>query len=103
MRVQGLREHGAAGFTIQRVRADGDLSRIGRRLHQNPEAKIDNDLTLAEITKRIPKGVTAMTLTITWPWPDPPDTGQNLGRTGHPLEAIHMSESCALSTSRRSN
>lgn len=66
MRVQGLREHGAASVTIRPVLADGDLIRIGRGLHQNLEAEIDSDLTPAGIAKRIPKGVIAMTSALAW-------------------------------------
>lgn len=60
LRAQDLRNHGIAGTTIRRALDDGDLIRIGRGLYQDPEAEIDSDLTLAEIAKRIPKGVIAM-------------------------------------------
>lgn len=66
VRAQDLREHGIAGTTIRRALADGDLIRIGRGLYQDPEAEIDSDLTLAEIAKRIPKGVIAMVSALAW-------------------------------------
>lgn len=66
VRAQDLRKHGIAGTTIQRALADRDLIRIGRGLYQDPEAEIDSDLTLAEIAKRIPKGVIAMVSALAW-------------------------------------
>ncbi len=66
VRAQDLREHGIAGTTIRRALADGDLIRISRGLYQDPEAEIDSDLTLAEIAKRIPKGVIAMVSALAW-------------------------------------
>lgn len=66
LRAQDLRNHGIAGTTIRRALDDGDLIRIGRGLYQDPEAEIDSDLTLAEIAKRIPKGVIAMVSALAW-------------------------------------
>jgi predicted transcriptional regulator of viral defense system len=66
VRAKNLREHGIAGTTIQRAVADGDLIRIGRGLYQDPGAEIESGLTLAEIAKRIPKGVVAMTSALAW-------------------------------------
>ena len=60
MRAQEFREAGVAGSTIQRALADGDLVRIGRGLYLDPQAEIDSSVNLAEIAKRIPKGVIAM-------------------------------------------
>ncbi|PKB14923.1 hypothetical protein B0I00_2525 [Novosphingobium kunmingense] len=61
LRAQELRKGGIAGVTIQRALADGDLIRIGRGLYQDPHAEIDSGLSLAEVAKRVPKGVIAMT------------------------------------------
>ena len=61
LRAQELRKHGIAGVTIQRALEDGDLIRIGRGLYQDPQAEIDSGLSLAEVAKRVPKGVIAMT------------------------------------------
>jgi len=66
LRAQDLRDHGIAGTTIRRALDDGDLIRIARGLYQDPEAEIDSDLTLAEIAKRIPKGVIAMVSALAW-------------------------------------
>jgi predicted transcriptional regulator of viral defense system len=66
LRAQDLREQGIAGTTIRRALDDGELIRIGRGLYQRPDAEIDSDVTLAEIAKRIPKGVIAMTSALAW-------------------------------------
>ncbi len=66
LRAQDLRKQGIAGATIQRALDDGDLVRIGRGLYQHPQAEISGDLTLAEIAKRIPKGVIAMVSALAW-------------------------------------
>ncbi len=60
IRAQDLRNAGIAGSTIQRALKDGDLMRIGRGLYQDPGSDIEGDLTLAEVSKRIPKGIIAM-------------------------------------------
>ena len=60
IRAKDLREAGIAGATIQRALNDGDIIRIGRGLYQYPHGDIDSDLTLAEVAKRIPKGIIAM-------------------------------------------
>ena len=60
IRAHDLRNAGIAGSTIQRALKDGDLVRIGRGLYQDPRSDIDGDLTLAEVSKRIPKGIIAM-------------------------------------------
>ena len=60
VRAQELRNAGIAGSTIQRALDDGDLVRIGRGLYQDPQCDIESDQTLAEVSKRIPKGVIAM-------------------------------------------
>ena len=60
IRAKDLRKAGIAGTTIQRALKDGDILRIGRGLYQDPHGDIDSDLTLAEVSKRIPKGIIAM-------------------------------------------
>jgi predicted transcriptional regulator of viral defense system len=60
VRAQELRNAGIAGSTIQRALDDGDIVRIGRGLYQDPQSDIDSEQTLAEVAKRIPKGVIAM-------------------------------------------
>ncbi|HMU22484.1 MAG TPA: AbiEi antitoxin N-terminal domain-containing protein [Sphingorhabdus sp.] len=66
LRAQNLRQHGIAGATIQRALGDGELVRIGRGLYQRPDAEFDGNLTLAEVAKRIPKGVIAMVSALAW-------------------------------------
>lgn len=61
LRAQELRKRGIAGVTIQRALKEGDLIRIGRGLYQDPQAEIDGGLSLAEVAKRVPKGIIAMT------------------------------------------
>lgn len=60
VRAQELRNAGIAGSTIQRALDDGDLVRIGRGLYQDPQSDVETEQTLAEVAKRIPKGVIAM-------------------------------------------
>lgn len=60
IRAQDLRNAGIAGSTIQRALKDGDLVRISRGLYQDPGSDVEGDLTLAEVSKRIPKGIIAM-------------------------------------------
>lgn len=60
VRAQELRSAGIAGSTIQRALDDGDLVRIGRGLYQDPQSDIESEQTLAEVAKRIPKGIIAM-------------------------------------------
>ena len=60
LRAHELRAAGIASETISRALANGDINRIGHGLYQRPAAEIDVDQTLAEIAKRIPKGVIAM-------------------------------------------
>ena len=66
LRAQDLRQHGIAGVTIQRALDDGELVRVGRGLYQRPDAEFDGNLTLAEVAKRIPKGVIAMVSALAW-------------------------------------
>lgn len=61
IRAQDLRKAGIAGSTIQRALDKGELARVSRGLYQNPHSDIDGNQTLAEVAKRIPKGVIAMT------------------------------------------
>jgi predicted transcriptional regulator of viral defense system len=66
IRAQELRNAGIAGSTIQRALDDGDLVRIGRGLYQDPQCDIESEQTLAEVSKRIPKGVIAMVSALTF-------------------------------------
>ena len=66
IRAQELRNAGIAGSTIQRALDDGDLVRISRGLYQDPQCDIESEQTLAEVSKRIPKGVIAMVSALTF-------------------------------------
>jgi predicted transcriptional regulator of viral defense system len=57
VRAQELRKAGIAGTSIQRALENGELVRIGRGLYQDSRSDIDPDQALAEVAKRIPKGV----------------------------------------------
>jgi predicted transcriptional regulator of viral defense system len=60
VRAHELRNAGIAGSTIQRALDDGDIVRIARGLYQDPQSDIESEQTLAEVSKRIPKGIIAM-------------------------------------------
>lgn len=60
VRARELRDAGIAAETIARAVKDGELDRIARGLYQRPDNSIDTDHALAEVAKRIPKGVVAM-------------------------------------------
>ena len=60
VRAQEFRDAGIAGETIARALKDGELDRIARGLYQKPDNSIDTDHALAEVIKRVPKGVVAM-------------------------------------------
>src|SRR3546814_6636580 len=49
-----------AGTTSKRALEEGQLVRIGRGLYQDSRSDSDTDQTLAEVAKRVPKGVIAM-------------------------------------------
>ena len=59
-RASELRAAGIAATTISRAVRDGDVSRIDRGLYQLPGNGVDADLTLAEASKRIPKGIVCL-------------------------------------------
>ncbi|MBN8848039.1 MAG: AbiEi antitoxin N-terminal domain-containing protein [Pseudomonadota bacterium] len=60
LRAHELRTAGVAAQTIARALDDGELDRIARGLYQRHGASIETDQALAEVAKRIPKGVIAM-------------------------------------------
>lgn len=60
LRARELRAAGVAPETIARAVESGDIDRIARGLYQSHGADIDIDQNLAEIAKRVPKGVIAM-------------------------------------------
>lgn len=60
-RANELAATGIAAATVSRAVKDGDVIRIGRGLYQLPNGEADTNLTLAEASKRVPKGVICMT------------------------------------------
>lgn len=60
LRARELRAAGIAAETIARAVDEGDIDRIARGLYQGGDADINADQSLAEVAKRIPKGVIAM-------------------------------------------
>ena len=61
VRASELRQEGIAAETISRAVRDGEIDRIDRGLYQRPQSEIDAAHALAEASKKIPKGVIAMT------------------------------------------
>ena len=59
-RANELNALGVAAATISRAVEDGDVIRVGRGLYQLPNIDADVALTLAEASKRVPKGTICM-------------------------------------------
>ena len=59
-RASELRAAGIAATTISRAVEDGAVIRVGRGLYQLPDSDMDAALTLAEASKRVPKGTICM-------------------------------------------
>ncbi len=57
LRAHELRTKGIAPETIARAVRSGQLTRLSRGLYQATNAQIDENQTLAEAAKRVPKGV----------------------------------------------
>lgn len=60
LRARELRAAGIASETISRAVADGAITKIAHGLYQRPDIEADTDQNLAEVAKRVPKGVIAM-------------------------------------------
>jgi predicted transcriptional regulator of viral defense system len=61
VRASELRGEGIDAKTISRAVDEGIVERIGRGLYQQPDSPIDAAHALAEVSKKIPRGVIAMT------------------------------------------
>lgn len=61
LRARDLRAAGIAAETISRALGEGEVERIARGLYQSVDGEIDSDQNLAEVAKRVPLGVIAMT------------------------------------------
>ena len=59
-RASELKAAGIAATTISRAVEDGDVIRIGRGLYQLPGREMDATQSLAEVSKRVPKGTICM-------------------------------------------
>ncbi len=60
MRARDLRAAGIAASTIARAAKAGAIIRATRGLYQLPDSELDLESTLAEASKRVPKGVICM-------------------------------------------
>ncbi len=60
MRASELRGHGIAPATLSRMTADGLVTRLGRGLYQLVDAAIEEQHTIAEAAKRVPRGVVCL-------------------------------------------
>ena len=56
VRASELVEAGIAPITISRAVDDGVVARVGRGLYQLPDSDFETETTLAEASKRVPKG-----------------------------------------------
>ena len=59
-RANELQVAGIAASTIARAVETGDVVRAGRGLYQLPDCEMDAESTLAEASKRVPKGTICM-------------------------------------------
>lgn len=60
MRLVELRAAGITGATISRMERNGEITRLARGIYQLRDAPIDLNHSLAEATKRLPKGVVCL-------------------------------------------
>jgi predicted transcriptional regulator of viral defense system len=60
MRLAELRSAGVTAATVSRMERDGEVIRLSRGLYQLPDAQLDVSHSLAEATKRTPKGVVCL-------------------------------------------
>jgi predicted transcriptional regulator of viral defense system len=59
-RLAELRDAGVTAATVSRMERDGEVLRLARGLYQLPDAPLDTHHSLAEVAKRIPKGVVCL-------------------------------------------
>ena len=60
MRLSEFKVNGITAATIGRMVRGGDIIRLARGLYQLPDAPLDANHSLAEATKRVPKGVVCL-------------------------------------------
>lgn len=61
MRLREFGEAGVTAATVSRLQRDGVIVRLARGLYQLADADLDQQHTLAEVAKLIPKGVVCLT------------------------------------------
>lgn len=60
VRLAEFRDAGVTAATVGRMERAGEVLRLGRGLYQLPDAPLDANHTLAEVAKRLPKGVVCL-------------------------------------------
>lgn len=60
VRLAELRAACITAATMSRMERDGEVLRLARGLYQLPDAPLDASHSLAEATKRVPKGVVCL-------------------------------------------
>lgn len=61
VRLNELRNEGITAATVSRMERDGEIVRLARGLYQLAEAPLDARHSLAEVAKRVPRGVICLT------------------------------------------
>lgn len=61
MRLRELDDAGITAATVSRLEREGVIVRLARGLYQRADAPIDQQHTLAEVAKLIPKGIVCLT------------------------------------------
>ena len=65
-RAQEILKEGVTAATLARAVASGKIQRLTRGLYQLPNAELDADSTLAEVSKQIPKGRICMSTALAY-------------------------------------
>jgi predicted transcriptional regulator of viral defense system len=60
VRLAELRGAGVTAATVSRMERDGEVLRMARGLYQLPDAPLDTSHSLAEVAKRLPKGIVCL-------------------------------------------
>jgi predicted transcriptional regulator of viral defense system len=61
MRPAEFTKHGVTATAIKRLEQKGQVTRVARGLYQLPDLELDTHHSLAEASKRVPKGVICLT------------------------------------------
>src|SRR5690606_28333175 len=57
LREENLREAGISSTVISQAVKSGELIRLSRGVYHHPEAELDENLSLSEVTARVPQAV----------------------------------------------